>query len=82
MAVIEAPGRRQAFERRLVGGEEHLRQHGRDDREVDGLLRDHVPGVDPADRDRVEDEAAGEKERRDAALVPRVIEPEALDCAQ
>jgi len=41
-----------------------------------------VPGVDPADRDRVEDEAAGEKERRDAALVPRVIEPEALDCAQ
>jgi len=41
-----------------------------------------VPGVDPADRERVEDETAGEEERRDAAFVPRVIEPEALDRAQ
>jgi len=41
-----------------------------------------VPGIDPADRDRIEDEATGEEERRDTALVPRVIEPDALDCAQ
>jgi hypothetical protein len=41
-----------------------------------------VPGIDPADGDRVEDEAAGEEERGDTALVPRIVEPEALDCAQ
>jgi hypothetical protein len=39
-----------------------------------------VPGIDPADRDRVERESAGEEKRRDAAFVPCVIEPEALDC--
>jgi len=33
-----------------------------------------VPGVGPADRDRVEHEAAGEKEGRNAALVLRVVE--------
>jgi hypothetical protein len=38
-----------------------------------------VPGVDAPDRDRVEDEAAGEKERRNAALVLLVVEPEALE---
>jgi hypothetical protein len=38
-----------------------------------------VPGVGPADRDRVEDETAREKKGRDAALVLLVVEPEALE---
>jgi hypothetical protein len=41
-----------------------------------------VPGIDSTDGDRVEDEAAGEEERRGAALVPGIKEPEALDRAQ
>jgi len=38
-----------------------------------------VPRVDAADRDRVEQEAEGEEQRRDAALVLLVVEPEALE---
>jgi len=38
-----------------------------------------VPGVGPADRDRVEHEAGGEKNGRDAALVLRVVDLEAVE---
>jgi hypothetical protein len=38
-----------------------------------------VPGVGPADRDRVEDETAGEEEGRDAALVLRVVKLDRLE---
>jgi len=38
-----------------------------------------VPGIDPADGDGVEHEAKGEEQRRDAALVLLVVEPEALE---
>jgi len=46
------------------------------------LLRDHVPRVDPADREGVEDETGGEEEGRHPAFVARVVQPEALDRAQ
>jgi hypothetical protein len=38
-----------------------------------------VPGVDPADRDGVEQEAERKEQGRDATLVLLVIEPEALE---
>jgi len=38
-----------------------------------------VPRIRAADRDRVEQESAGKEQRRDAALVLLVVEPEALE---
>jgi len=49
---------------------EHLQQHQRDHREIDGLLRDEVQRVDPADQQQVEDEPGRRRTRQcDGTLV-------------
>ncbi|MBV9361444.1 MAG: hypothetical protein JO292_08625, partial [Betaproteobacteria bacterium] len=57
-------------------------EHRGDDPEIDELLRDHVPRVDPAHGDSVEHEAAGKKARGDTPFMLGVIEAQALERAQ
>jgi hypothetical protein len=59
--------------------EEHLHQRDADHQDVGDLLADGEPGVDPVQRDDVEEEAAHERPDCDLALVLIVVELEPVE---
>ena len=61
---------------------EHVEQHGGDDGQIHGLLRDREPRIDATRGEDVENEPGGEERRGDPALVLAVIELESLEAAR